>query len=314
MEINPNEQRPVSPVSNKKSPSRLIVIISILIAIPAGAWFLLPLGDHAEKNVVSTAPMPLKKEVHQAAPTRKTSAPQAEEKNKNHPGVNTAPEQKIISPVVQEQEINPQQQCEQLANDLNLFFSHLDNEAYIKEFNLNQSSLQYFSILTTKLLANPPVVTRESDDLYTILTNMAHFFRIIGQQNILLLKGILDRERDKIEDIAAELYKWTIVDQCRGDNFPITASLDKLYEYAGFFLNTMGGRSYLFRRDSRSRLLVNYYAILIIDQTNKEDMNRYGLDIRELIPRLIEEIEATNQLIYKEDYLDNLLDLQEEYQ
>jgi hypothetical protein len=128
------------------------------------------------------------------------------------------------------------------------------------------------------------------------------------------MKGILDRESDKIEDVATELYTWTIVNQCMDNRLQMELPLDKVYEYAGFFLNTMGGRSYLFRRDSRSRLLVNYYAILIIDRANMENMNHYGLDINAVLPQLIREIESTNQLIYKEDYLDILYDLLEKYQ
>ncbi|NOX80785.1 MAG: hypothetical protein GXP57_06820, partial [Deltaproteobacteria bacterium] len=77
---------------------------------------------------------------------------------------------------------------------------------------------------------------------------------------------------------------------------------------------TMGGRSYLFRRDSSSRLLVDYYAILIIDRANSKELNKYGIDIRPIIPRLIQEIKSSNQLIYKEKYLDHLYDLQVKYQ
>ena len=87
-----------------------------------------------------------------------------------------------------------------------------------------------------------------------------------------------------------------------------------MYEYAGFFLNTMGGRSYLFRRDSRSRLLVNYYSILLIDLANEQGINRHGIDIVQAIPMLTQEIESSNQLIYKENYLDQLYGLLERYQ
>lgn len=73
----------------------------------------------------------------------------------------------------------------------------------------------------------------------------------------------------------------------------------------------MGGRSYLFRRDSRSRLLVNYYAILIVDRANALGINRHGIDISQPIPQLIQEIESSNQLVYKENYLDRLYQLQE---
>jgi len=278
----------------------------------AGAWFLFSPGNripNPQKGTVTPAAITSEKTLE----SQKSHQPkQVQEQEPPLPDLSSDAGE--ISRVSAPQELTPQQKCDQLSEQLLSFFNLLDSEPYIKDFKLNQPILQYFNKLTTKLLANPPVVTRESDDLYTILTNMAHFFRIIGPRNILLLKGILDRERDKIEDVAAELYQWTIVGQCSNDTFQMNAPLDQVYEYAGFFLNTMGGRSYLFRRDSRSRLLVNYYAILIVDLANKKNMNRYGLDIREIIPRLIGEIEATNQLIYKEDYIDWLLELQEKYQ
>ena len=128
------------------------------------------------------------------------------------------------------------------------------------------------------------------------------------------MKTILDRERDKIEDVASELYQWTSINSCRSNQFNFRPELAKVYEYAGFFLNTMGGRSYLFRRDSRSRLLVNYYSILIVEIANEKGLNRHGIDISLLIPQLINEIESSNQLIYKENYLDQLYNLLEKYQ
>jgi len=316
MAINPNDQKPDTPVSIKKNYSWLTTAVSLLVlaALAGGAWFILSPDNRTTEPKQPTARFDTTSEKSPAAqePGQSPQPPRTEDEMPAAADPGAKEENSI--PTAVEQSLTPQQQCEQLTDNLVAFFKHLDSEPYIKEFNLNQASLQYFSELTAKLLANPPVVTRESDDLYTILTNMAHFFRIIGRQNILLMKGILDRERDKIEDVAAELYRWTIVDHCSSESFQMKAPLDKVYEYAGFFLNTMAGRSYLFRRDSRSRLLVNYYALLIIDRANQNNMNPHGLDIRELIPRLIEEIEATNQLIYKEDYIDKLYELQEKYQ
>jgi len=205
-------------------------------------------------------------------------------------------------------------QCSVVGQKLHGFFQHLDSRDYIRSFELKEDSQTYFTTLAYRLLDNPPVVSRESDDLYTILRNMAHFFRIIGKDNILLIKSILDRERDKIEDVAAELYFWSSSGICESDQFSFNPTLAKMYEYAGFFLNTMGGRSYLFRRDSRSRLLVNYYSILLVDQANEKGLNRHGIDIAQLIPLLAQEIESSNQLIYKENYLDRLYALQEKYQ
>jgi len=205
-------------------------------------------------------------------------------------------------------------ECGILAEQINGFFSHIDTEDYIVQFELEGASQDYFIALADKLLKNPPVVSRESDDLYTILKNMAHFFRVIGKDNIILIKTILDRERDKIEDVAADLYQWTAWNSCQDERLRFSPTLAEMYEYAGFFLNTMGGRSYLFRRDSRSRLLVNYYSVLLIERANQEEINLHGIDISQIIPQLIQEIDASSQLIYKENYIDSLYDLLEKYQ
>ncbi len=203
--------------------------------------------------------------------------------------------------------------CRELARRLHAFFILLDNKEYIRQFHLGAPAQQYFLGLAKKLLRNPPVVSRETDDLYTMLKNMAHFFRIIGGRNITIIKTILDRERDTIEDVAADLFQWITGAGCSEPQFSFQAPLDKLYEYAGFFLNSLGGRSYLFRRDSRSRLLVSYYAILVVDHANSARLNKYGIDLRPIIPRTIKEIEDSNQLIYKERYLDTLYGLMEKY-
>ena len=106
----------------------------------------------------------------------------------------------------------------------------------------------------------------------------------------------------------------TAEEHCVSGSKTLEAPLAAVYEYAGFFLNTLGGRSYLFRRDPATRLLVNYYAVLILDQANKKQLNNYGLDIKEQIPRVIQEMEANNGLTHKERYLDKLYELAENYQ
>lgn len=202
-------------------------------------------------------------------------------------------------------------QCAELARELHGFFKQVDQQGYLSQFTLNGPSQAHFIILADKLLTNPPVVSRETDDLYTILRNTAHFFRVIGKENIQLINTILDRERDKIEDVAGNLYLWLTAEGCQEELLPFSPPLAQVYEYAGFFLNTMGGRSYLFRRDSRSRLLVNYYAILIVDRANALGINRHGIDLSQSIPQLIQEIESSTQLIYKDNYLERLYRLQE---
>ena len=206
-------------------------------------------------------------------------------------------------------------ECSGWADNIESFFQTLDTRDYIKEFQLDFPSGVYFPELIQKLVDNPPIVSGETDDLFTILQNTAHFFRIIGKKNILVLKGILDREQATFEQTLADFYELTDEPDCLKKRFNLTIGQDPLYAYAGFFLNTMGGRLYLFRRDSMSRMVVNFYAILIIEQANLEGRNKYGIDIKDSIDSLIIEIESSRiKLQMRDYYLDTLYDLKVKYQ
>ena len=158
------------------------------------------------------------------------------------------------------------------------------------------------------------MVTNETNDLFTILKNTAHFFRIIGKENIIILKGILDREKASFEDVLKTFYALTDYPEALENEYEFTLSHDVLYDYAGFFLNTMGGRLYLFRRDSASRMTVSFYAIQIVDQAIRDGNNRHGIDLLPAIDFLIDEMESTGKrLLLKEDYLDTLYNLKEMY-
>jgi len=205
--------------------------------------------------------------------------------------------------------------CSEPEKQLDLFYSHLDKQPYIKAYKLQQNSEIHFEKLIQKLLANPPKVTRESDDLYTILRNTAHFFRISGKDNILMLKGILNSEKESLEQILADYYFLISTSECVHSKYAKNINGDALYEYACFFLNTMGGRLYLFRRDSESRMVVTYYAILLVDLANRQQNNRHGIALKSPINMLISEMESGgSQMKGSEDYLDILYDLKEEYQ
>ena len=205
--------------------------------------------------------------------------------------------------------------CTEPSKRLDAFYKHLDKQAYIQAYKLSENSDLHFEKLIEKLLANPPKVTRESDDLYTILRNTAHFFRISGKDNILMLKGILNSEKDSLEQILADYFFLITTPECIHDRYARNINGDALYEYACFFLNTMGGRLYLFRRDSQSRMVVTYYAILLVDLANRQQNNRHGIALKPAIDMLISEMETGgSNMKGSEDYLDVLYDLKESYQ
>ena len=209
----------------------------------------------------------------------------------------------------------PPNECLQTADKILLFFEHLDMQDYIKEHPIKGSTLDHMNGIINKLMANPPVVVRETDDLFAILSNMAHFFQILGPKDILFLKDVLIHERDILEPTMALFYKWSEIEpECSDNDLNIKLPLAGLYEYAGYFINTLGGQSYLFRRAIYLRILIRYYSNLTIDRANNVDANRYGIDIRYTLDALISEIDSNGDLENRKEYLENLIRLQESYQ
>ena len=296
------------PRPKKKGPSLGPVILAlILLVAAAGAGVYLVLRPEGapwdtarqkEAKPATTQSGPAQPAVEQKTAAEKPQEP--EMKEVVLPATGNQPEAKSQT-----------QQCANLAKKLHDFCQHVDQQDYLPRFSLNEPAQARFIALADKLLANPPVVARETDDLYTILRNSAHIFRVIGKDNTLLLKTVLDRERDQTEEVASDLYLWLSAEGCQEALLPFSPPLAKVYEYAGFLLNTLGGRSYLFRRDARTRLLITYYAVLIIDRANAQGLNRYGIDINQPVTQLISEIEASTQLAHKETYLERLYKIQE---
>lgn len=206
--------------------------------------------------------------------------------------------------------------CKEATDRLLAFFAHLDQQEYVAKYALKESSEKHIVRISTKLYANPPVVNRETDDLFTILTNSAHFYRILGKNNLLLIKDILSHESDNLETVMADFYNWAEKEQTcdNAPSFALQLPLNSLYEYAGFFLNTLGGQSYLFRRESRTRMLIKYYAVLIIDQANEKGLNRHGIDIRLPLRSTIDEMQVSQNLEKRDAYLEKLLLMQAKYQ
>lgn len=205
----------------------------------------------------------------------------------------------------------PLSPCANSAMIVKDFFLHLDSQTYIQEFLKGQKSEVYFIKLIQKLVDNPPVVTKETDDLFTILKNTAHFYRILGKDNILILKAILSNERNQVENVLAHFYNVSLFDQCSEEQLQLRLPKSALYDYGGFFLHTMGGRLYLFRRDSASRLAVSYYSILLIELANREGRNSHGININPAVELLIPEIENSGELLMMRDtYLLRLYELE----
>jgi hypothetical protein len=203
--------------------------------------------------------------------------------------------------------------CEKLAAQINAFFSYLDSRSYLADLDIGGTAPDFFRQCAARLMANPPVNIAEMKDMFRLVKNMTHFYRVLGKDRLMAVKDILAAEEQALEPAMAIFYAWIV--EC-GKPLPGDAqppSMEGLYDYAGYFLNTLGGRSYLLRRESRVRMLVNYYAILIVDRANDEKFNQYGIDVRPYIDYLFYDISNQKGLAYRERYLTRLTALRDKY-
>lgn len=211
-----------------------------------------------------------------------------------------SPEQKEIS-------------CEELKQSVTAFFSYLDKRKYIKPYELEEGTYNLFQQMVNQLSRKPPMVTGEMKDLPSLIRNMAHFYRVLGRKQIKFIRETVSNESEITEPVMATFFTWfTSGNRCK-EMIQGCPSLEVMYEYAGFFLNTMAGRSYLLRRDSKVRILTSYYCVLIVDRANDETLNRHGVDIRPYIDFLFYDIIDQRGFIYKRHYLEKLVSLKEKY-
>jgi hypothetical protein len=186
------------------------------------------------------------------------------------------------------------------------FFTYLDRQDYILSHELEGGTWNLFQQVVKELSATPPLVTGEMKDFSSLIQHLAHFYRVLGRERIELITEFMQHESEIIESVMATFFAWlTSGDRCK-DQIAKPPSLEVLYEYAGFFLNTLAGRSYLLRRNSKIRMLTTYYSVLILDRANEETLNRYGIDIRPHIELSLYDISNQRGLIHQKKYLAEL--------
>jgi hypothetical protein len=200
--------------------------------------------------------------------------------------------------------------CKKITGQAVAFFQYLDSKAYLIWPGINMRAEELFDEISKQLAAAPPINVGEMDELHSLVRNVTHFYRVLGKNRINLMKEILNSESAVMEPAMAVLFTWMIA--CNNDSDRL--NLSTLYQYSHFFLNTLGGRSYLLRRDTKQRMLINYYALLVIDMANDAKLNSYGLDIRPHLDYVFYDINNQKGLMYRQRYLSRLSALQNKYQ
>jgi hypothetical protein len=203
--------------------------------------------------------------------------------------------------------------CDAMKQKILSFFNYLQNNIDKDAGTAEEKPADAFLQMVRALSAKPPMIVDETRDIVSLKHNQAHFFRVLNKDKFEMVKNLLTAEDDVLEHAMADFYAYYVTcDCCKNDDEPCV-SLNTLYEYAAFFMNTFAGKSYLFRRSSTIRCLTDYYAVLVLDKANDAELNRYGLDIRPYIDLSMGDIISQSNLVFQDQYIKTLIDLNEKY-
>jgi len=201
----------------------------------------------------------------------------------------------------------------EVEGQIKAFFSYMDEQEYVQSYKLKEGTYRQYQITIGKLSSKLPIVTGEMSSLYNIVRNVAHFYRVMGKKRVLLIKQMLQNESEVIESVMRIFFLWFTIDDKGQSTVQGRPSVNNMYEYAGYILNTLGGRSYLLRRDPKVRTLTIYYCVLILDLANDEEINSRGIDIRPYLRSSLMDIENQTGLLHQKEYLAKLKELRLKY-
>ena len=204
--------------------------------------------------------------------------------------------------------------CKAMEAQILTFFKYLDNQPYMAKYKERGGAQQLYRETMAALISSPPMLTGELEDLISLIRNVTHLYRSLGKERIETIKAILENEADIIESVLAIFYIYSLpADRCPNKQLKVP-TLEAFYNYSGYFLNTLAGRSYLLRRDSKLRVLLSYYSVLVLDRANDEMLNSAGVDIRPFIDVSYFEISSQRSLAYQKQYMTELERLREKYE
>ncbi len=193
------------------------------------------------------------------------------------------------------------------------FFSYLDAQPYIQTYEFSGGSYLQYQTAVKNLSSKLPIITGEMQSLYSMVLNVAHFYRVMGKKRVFATRQMLQNESDIIESVMRTFYQWFSMDVAEPSALAGRPSPEMMYEYAGYILNTLGGRSYLLRRSPKVRALTTYYCVLALDMANDQELNSKGIDIRPYIKASMMEVKNQIGLIYQKEYITKLNELNLKY-
>ncbi|MBW1818306.1 MAG: hypothetical protein JRJ60_14250, partial [Deltaproteobacteria bacterium] len=203
--------------------------------------------------------------------------------------------------------------CAQVENTVIDFFAYLDKKGYGASGKSNTDAYTRFKGILKRLEEVPPMPAGEGSDPKIIIRNLYHLFRVLNPDDLRLIKAVIVGEFDTMDANLELFYRWlTLGDRCP-DPEGLRPSAGVLYHYAGFFLNTTGGRAYLYRRSPTLRMLISYYSLLIVNWADRAGRNYYGIDPVPTLAPLKQEILRYPDLRLQQEYLGSLGRLERYY-
>ena len=203
--------------------------------------------------------------------------------------------------------------CAQVEKNITEFFRYLDQKEYVRNPGSKIDTYTRFKKILNRLAARPPVPAGEGTAPAIIIKNVYHFYRVLDRKDLRLIRHIVTEEKETLEFNLELFYRWVGLRNRCPDPEGVRPSKDMLYKYAGFFINTTGGRACLFRRSSDIRLLVSYYCLLIINEADKKGGNSSGIDILPYIEPIREEILLHTHFQFQSEYINKLDSLKRFY-
>lgn len=200
-------------------------------------------------------------------------------------------------------------ECRSVQQDLKDFFEYLDKKPYVQQIEPGIQTRIWFNRIIEKLASNPPDPAGEGLDPVAIANHIFYFFRNLEHKEMRLIRDVMVNEASTLEANMDLFFKWLSL----GNRCPEAGGFrpppEVLYSYAAFFLNTIGGRAYLFRTSPGIRWLVTYYSLLIVHDADKKGKNVYGIDIVPHLKTLSTEMNYQGDFLFQKEYLKRLEDL-----
>ncbi len=282
-----------------KSNSGLLLLVIALITGGLIVFYFSYFGNESEKQR-----------------TNREAQEEAEDKIVESPTIQT-PHEKLEEvseeEVVESETMSVEDECQKMESDLMEFFTYLDKKDYVRKLRIGEDTFSRFKKILDELSLHPPLPAGEGLNYDMIISNIYHFYRALNLKDVKLIRLIAKNEADTMEINLAFFYRWLMSgNECKRKK-GLPPSPDTLYRYAGFLINSIGGRSYLFRRETRLRLLLSYYCLLTVHEADKKKMNSFGIDITPFLEPLAEEIENYQLLYFRREYAGKLIDLNNYY-